>query len=237
MQETSELRTAIENLYEMFAAYPLRADTNACACCHSAYDEQRLHMKPLRKLNADDLRQYAGDALFVWGEVDDFKHFLPRIFELEVEHGDSFVDPQVAFGKLNYGEWRRWSDAEQRCIEHFLKVLWDGVLETEPPESKGMEIEDWLCGIAQAEAQLSPCLGKWLEAETDNARLNLAAFIAHSDFAKPNRRPSDYWNNRPELFDEVAAWVRSEAVKVKMSKIAAEYPHYDFVESAYISLP
>ncbi len=41
--------------------------------------------------------------------------------------------------------------------------------------------------------------------------LNLAAFIAHTDFAKPNRRPSDCWNNRPELFDEVAAWVRSEA--------------------------
>jgi len=26
-------------------------------------------------------------------------------------------------------------------------------------------------------------------------------------------------------------------VKVKMSKIAAEYPQYDFVETAYISLP
>ena len=139
MQETSELRTVIESLYEIFATYPLRADTNACACCHSAYDAQRLHMKPLRKLNADDLRQYAGDALFVWGEVDDFKHFLPRIFELEVAHGDSFVDPQ-------------------------------------PPEFNVMEIEDWLCGIAQAEAQLSPYLGKWLATETDNARLNLAAF-------------------------------------------------------------
>ncbi len=94
MQETSELRTVIESLYEIFVTYPLRADTSACACCHSAYDEQRLHTKPFRKLNADDLRQYAGDALFVWGEVDDFKHFLPRIFELEVAHGDSFVDPQ-----------------------------------------------------------------------------------------------------------------------------------------------
>ena len=39
-----------------------------------------------------------------------------------------------------------------------------------------MEIEDWLCGIAQAEAQLSPYLGKWLVTETDHARLNPAAF-------------------------------------------------------------
>src|SRR2546427_1514697 len=49
MQETSELRTVIESLYEIFATYPLRADTSACACCHSAYDEQRLHTKPFRK--------------------------------------------------------------------------------------------------------------------------------------------------------------------------------------------
>jgi len=39
-----------------------------------------------------------------------------------------------------------------------------------------MEIEGWLCGIAQAEAQLSPYLGKWLATETDHARLNPAAF-------------------------------------------------------------
>ncbi len=237
MQETTDLRAAIEKLYDIFAAYPLRADTNACACCHSAYDEQRLHLKPLRKLSADDLRQYAGDALFVWGEVDDFKHFLPRIFELEVAHGDSFVDPQAAFGKLNHGDWWKWPDAEQRSIEHFLIVVWGCVLEAEPHEFYGMEIEDWLCGIAQAETQLSPYLAKWLAAETENARLNLAAFIAHTHFAMPNQHPNDYWNDRPELFDEVAAWVRSEAVKVKMSKIAAEYPQYGFVETAYISLP
>ena len=70
------------------------------------------------------------------GEVDDFEHFLPRIFELEVAHGDSLVDPR-------------------------------------PPEFHVMEIEDWLCGIAQAEVQLSPYLGKWLATETDNARLTL----------------------------------------------------------------
>jgi hypothetical protein len=39
------------------------------------------------------------------------------------------------------------------------------------------------------------------------------------------------------LFDEVGAWVRSETVKAKMTTIAAEYPQYDFVERAYISLP
>jgi hypothetical protein len=237
MEETTELRAAIEDLYAAFASYPLRADTDACPCCHSAYDEQRIHRNPLRKLDADDLRQYAQDALHVWGAVEDFKHFLPRIFELEVADSDSLVDPQVAFGKLSYGEWRSWQPAEQGSIESFSKVLWDCVLDTEPHEFYGTEIEDWLCGIAQAETHLSPYLGRWLATKTENARLNLAAFIAHTNFAKPNQPPNDYWNNCPELFDEVAAWVRGDSVKAEMTNIAAEYPQYDFVERAYISLP
>jgi hypothetical protein len=100
-----------------------------------------------------------------------------------------------------------------------------------------MEIEDWLCGIAQAEAQLSLYLDTWLVAETDNARLNLAAFIADTDFVKPSRHSVNYWSERTEQFDEVAAWVRSEAVKTKMAGIAADFAQYGFVEQAYISLP
>jgi len=73
--------------------------------------------------------------------------------------------------------------------------------------------------------------------ETENARLNLAGFIAGTDFANPKRYASAYWGERAELFDEVAAWVRSAVVKVKMTTIAAEYPQYNFVERAYISLP
>lgn len=237
MEETTELRSTIENLYETFASYPLRDDTNACSCCHSSSDEKRLHAKSLRKLNEDDLRQYGTDALFVWGEVNDFRHFLPRIFELLVAHGDVFVDPQVVFGKLYHAEWRTWPGVEQQSIELFLKALWDCVLDGEPGELYGMEIEDWLCGIAQVESQLHSYLATWLATESNNARLNLAAFIADAGFLKQNRDASGYWGDRRESFAEVAAWVRSDAVKARMTKIAAEFPQYDFVERAYISLP
>ena len=205
MEETVELRAAIENLYTTFAAYPLRDDTNACACCHSPEDEKRLHRKSLRKMNPNDLRLYATDALFVWGEVVDLKHFLPRIFELVAAHGAEFVDPQVVLNKLHHADWQNWPAPELRAVDRFLDVLWSCVLEGEPHEFYGEEIEDWLCGIAQAVGQLSPYLQTWIE--------------------------------RAELFDEVGAWVRSETVKAKMTTIAAEYPQYDFVERAYISLP
>lgn len=81
------------------------------------------HMNPLRRLNADDLRQYTDDALLAWGDVDDLKHFLPRILELLVSQGNSFVDPQVALGKLYQDSWQSWADREQCCIRVFLKAL------------------------------------------------------------------------------------------------------------------
>ncbi len=62
---------------------------------HSPEDEKRLHKTSLRELNAKDLELYATDALFVWGNVDDFRHFLPRIFELAVTYGQEFVDQPI----------------------------------------------------------------------------------------------------------------------------------------------
>jgi hypothetical protein len=237
VEQTAELRTAIENLYATFASYPLRRDTNACTCCHSPEDEKRLHKNSLRELRAEDLELYATDALFVWGDVDDFKHFLPRIFELAAKYGEEFADQPIIFNKLYHGEWRYWPDAEQSAVEHFFRALWTCLLNQEPRDHFGDEIEDWLCGIAQAAFCLSPYLDAWLALETENARLNLARFIAETDFLLPNHHATAFWGERAELFSEVAAWVRGGAVKARMSVIASEYPQYDFVERAFTSLP
>ncbi len=236
MEETSELHAAIENLYATFASYPLRDDTNACSCCHSPEDERRIHRASLHKLKTDDLAQYATDALFVWGNETDFRHFLPRIFELEVAHGDEFVDPEVVFNKLRHGEWRYWPEAEQRAVEQFFDALWRCLLEGQPREYYGWEIEGWLCGMGDAVGDLSPYLKIWVTMEKENSRLNLAAFIADTDFANPNCGPTAYWEACPESFAQVGAWVRGSVVREKMKTIAADYPQYDFVERAYVSL-
>lgn len=237
MEETSELRASIEGLYETFASYPLSDDTNACPCCHTPEEEKRLHRAPLRNLKFEDLQQYAMDALSVWGSEADFRHFLPRIFELEVAHGAEFQDPEVVFNKLRYGEWRHWPEREQHAIETFFQALWQCILGGQPNQDHGWEIEGWLCGIGQAVDDLSPYLRAWESMGTENARLNLARFIAETDFADPNSRPSAYWEEFSAVFAQVGTWVRGAVVKEKMTAIAAEYREYDFVERAYISLP
>ncbi len=236
MDQTPELQSAIEHLYFTFASYQLRENTEACTCCHNPQDEERLHRKELRRLNSRDLEQYAMDALFVWGGVYDFKHFIPRIFELAATCGGDFLDPEMVFNKLHYGEWRAWPEPEQLAVERFFGALWHCVLDNPTHKMYGDEIDGWLCGIAQAVGDLSPYLTVWLAAETENARLNLARFIAETDFANPKYRPDAFWGERADLFDEVAAWVRSDTVKSRLAEIAAQYPQYDFVERAYTLL-
>lgn len=237
MEISSELRAAIENLYRVFANYPLRPDTGPCPCCHSAYDEERLHQKSLRKLGKEDLEKYAFDALYVWGVVDDFKHFLPRIFELEAESGDDFLHPQVALGKLTSAEWRYWPRSEQRSIEEFLAMAWSSLIRIEPLDCvAGRKIDDWLCGIALADSNIEPYLDTWLAANEKITNLSLAAFIANTDFAQPNPHGKAYWGGHDDQYQKVKDWVRGDGVRARMSRITKDYDDYEFVERAWVLL-
>jgi len=237
IEQTAELRNAIEKLYLVFAQYPLRENTGACPCCHSEQDERRLHAKPLRKLNENDLRDFVQGALHVWGGVDDFKHFLPRIFELAVANNAEFADTQIAVGKLRYCEWWNWREVERQVIQQFFRAAWNCVIEAEPNEWSGIESEEWLCGIALADNDVASYLATWQDTQTENAGLNLASFVANSDFAKVNQRPSDYWNDCSESFAMVSTWIRSVGVKTTLRPVADRHPECEFAERAYISLP
>jgi hypothetical protein len=68
-----------------------------------------------------------------WGDVNHFKHFLPRVFELVWELG---VDLSTIFGKLEYASWRTWPVAEQAAVRQFLRAFWiDFQSQTEPTEN------------------------------------------------------------------------------------------------------
>lgn len=67
-----------------------------------------------------------------WGNVDDYRHFLPRIAELisSGQAGGSYgVDLDMVGNKLAYAKWRAWPDEEQRAIEEWLLALWGAHVE------------------------------------------------------------------------------------------------------------
>ncbi len=225
MLQTLELCEAIENLYRVFQGYELRSNTDACLCHHSAEDEHRIHRKPLNKLSHNDLQQYATDAIYTWGTGDDFKHFVPRLFELltqPVESGCSFPDAASILGKLSYeswcsSHWRSWPQEEQKAISGYLQAVWDAVLDSDPDDLPFDGAHGWLEAIAQAEHALMPYLDRWLNAPSLNAHRNLALMITQNGLPSVKIQSGAYWAGHREQWNQLSDWLRRPEVREKLT--------------------
>jgi hypothetical protein len=105
MQNAKPLIESVERLYKVFSRYPLHKHVEGCPCCVHETDKRALEAKPLRQLTSSDLGRYAFKAMTTWGDKDDFRHFLPRIFELLVSEKGMGWDEEVILGKLALAEW------------------------------------------------------------------------------------------------------------------------------------
>ena len=222
MLVTPELAASIEGLYRVFLRYELRSSTNPCPCCHSTQDEQTVRHKPLNKLSSRDLEQYAMDAIYTWGTGYDFKHFLPRLFELLIVEGDEFVDAAAIFGKLNYeshssSRWRTWPNDEQKAVSEYFHAAWEAVLNSDPSELPFDGAFGWIEAIAQAEHDLSKYLALWLAAESPNAYRNLALMIINEGVPNAARPSGGYWSGHIEQWEQVNTWLRRPEVRQKLA--------------------
>jgi hypothetical protein len=180
------LEDAIEGLYFAFSEYPLPEDTMPCGCCHSPDANELLHAEPLRKLEWKHFGQYPNQALLVWGDLNCFKHFLPRIFDLLLNVSDWDIeapDPEWVFKKLDDGEWRTWPREEQAAVKKMLQAVWETVLSNPPIESPYIDVEQWLCSIALCEEDIGPYLAQWMEDQRISASWALSFLILGSDIA------------------------------------------------------
>ncbi|UZR99627.1 hypothetical protein [Chondrinema litorale] len=119
----NNLNAAIEVLYQTFSEYPRNPNIVGCPCCVSDMDKSLLHTSKLRDLVDEDISKYAFKAITTWGDVDDFKHYLPRIFELTAKQ-ELAVNTFVVLGKLKIADWRNWDKSEQKAINEFLIAWW-----------------------------------------------------------------------------------------------------------------
>ena len=120
-----DLITSIENLYETFGGYSTQG-IHYCKCgCIDEKDVEKLASKTLRELEQEDLISYHGSALYTWGEVEHYKHFLPRICELISKYRDfSYVTLDELFAKLEYAEWTKWPENEQQALREYVVADW-----------------------------------------------------------------------------------------------------------------
>jgi hypothetical protein len=132
------LQHAIDLLYRTFTHYRLQPHMDACPCCvHDDDDKRFLYRAELHELSADDLCTYAFKAMTTWGDGNDFRHFLPRLFELQASATPIPIDNEILFGKLRYARWRTWPSVEQQAVQTFL-LTWGRFLLESYPSSPDM---------------------------------------------------------------------------------------------------
>jgi hypothetical protein len=205
---TSNLGAAIEELYRAFARYPLRERVEGCPHCVSDADNDVIHSARLRDLTDAQLERFAFKAMTTWGTADDFRHFLPRIFELIALQGEaSAIGPETAFGKLSYGNWSSWPMPEREAIRAFFQALWRDVLSRFP---HSFRIESCLCAIGQAEEDLSGYLYAWSITGSLPAAMHFADYVdanaSNIHRKRAWRLANAFWHGRNAQSRQVTEW-------------------------------
>jgi hypothetical protein len=225
----NELSQAIENLYRIFKRHRPGVDFESCSHCVSETEDVALKKKRLTDITNDDISRYAFKAMTTWGTVEDFKHFLPRIFELVATSEDFPIEFEVAIGKLAYGKWQFWPDHEIDAIEQFLSAWWNATLSTPFSESTSMLADDVLCSLAQVVENLDPYLAHWNSSTDLEAGLHLAAFVDWNfdSLYKKDRIDGAFW--KEELTEQqTVEWLRTPERRLRLERLCTENPRHPF---------
>lgn len=210
----SDLNNAVEKLYSTFSPYRIGDDFVGCDCCVSPERSAKLAAKPLRSLTYEDLEHYATKAMSTWGDVRHFKHFLPKLLELTIEHRDEFLDLAVVFGKLAYAHWHSWPPQETRAVDRFLHTYWEYQLNLDIDSPHNDAIDTVLCAEASALESVAPLLADWLAEDSISAKKHLATFVLGNDdsLLRKHKLSNAFWDYGARPHGEVIHWLRAEEV-------------------------
>lgn len=215
----ANLHSAVKNGYKAFASVP-RPQTLATASPDAT--EGMLHAlttTPLRELTSAQLGPYSAWAITTVGDTRDFRHFLPRIFELSVgDDGWAGADPPVMAGKLTMASWRTWPTRQQSAALQFFRAAFNAVMERHPAGRQSAE--DWLCALITLGDSPSLNVARWRSSISVNAALQMAAFIIRE--AKHMRAHREV---RGPFWQAVNEPVRREMATLLMADATSDFLH------------
>ena len=159
------------------------------------------------------------------GDEQDFKHFLPRLFELQVSAAPIAIDVEVLFGKLPYAHWHMWPDEERRVIEGFLMAWGRCLLATDPDDdawdnNHSTTMERYLCVFYMVLEDLTPFLGLWRSTDSVAALRHLAKVA--QDYARfSDTFRGGWWT--PRASQQVETWLRDPATEARLVEAFFRY--------------
>lgn len=175
-QSDVDLQAAIENAYTAFAKVPFPRRLDASPYRDGDGTLAALSAAPLRALSGEQIGPYAGWAITTVGSADDYRHFLPRIFELSVLDPTWLgIEPPIMADKLLRAQWRQWPSAQRSAVLDFFRAAFRWAIERHPDEY--VQADLWCCGLIILGDSPALTFERWQASVSPNAALNLASFI------------------------------------------------------------
>ncbi len=219
----ANLRDAIEHCYIVFAGMPCPRTLETSPLRNGDEILRALTSAPLRALGGEQIGPYSGWAITTVGNDHDYRHFLPRIFELAVTDPAWLgTEPPVLATKLKMAAWRTWPVDQQSAVLRLFHAAFDATLERHPDEWASNAAE-WFCGIANLDKLLTPPFERWRSSTSANAALNMARFIISESkhLRKHGEVRGFFWEEvREEARREVAKFLLEERTIVFLRSAA-----------------
>ena len=173
---TEELKLIIEELYSTFGKYKTKSKLEGSPI----YDDltiwvKELKSKELKKLSEEDLSRFAGKVILTWGNEDDYKYYLPRIFELTALYKTPY-DIWTLYSRLEDANWLKWDIDEQNLINKFTLELWNNIL-NENSETVNYLFKDYFHTFAFYFPNFSIILDKWETHKNPTSTIHLSNYI------------------------------------------------------------
>jgi hypothetical protein len=203
---STALSASVERLYDVFAKYkrPARSHSSPLSSITEQH-KARLGSKPLRDLVEDDLWTYSRHAMTTWGDISEYKHYLPRLYELLVVH-PGWTDAGLLIGQLDTAEWSQWPDAERDAVIAFLHELWAWSLTIDPDDASCVGI---LRGFGLAGISAARALTTWRIDRSWSATRQIAVLLIYErDVFVANGSLGRQWMN--PVREELVAFLRED---------------------------
>ncbi|WP_153798779.1 hypothetical protein [Foetidibacter luteolus] len=226
---TPRLKISIENLYDTFAKY----HGNPNMTGSPLYDDlakwnKSLFSKSLQNLTSEDLSRFAGKVISTWGDTNDLKHFLPRLFELTALL-DTPYDVWILYQKLQDGNFQTWDTEEQNAINEFSLALWDNLL-SDNSEKAEWEFDDYFAALAHFYPSFNDLTDLWMINDSFSSIKHLSNYIydeAHTLFQKNHIKRNEKSTRNVVVFK---IWLLSNSLIEKLTKAFYQFEKTELAE-------
>lgn len=170
------LRDAIEAGYRAFAEFPAPRKLDASPLRDARAILRTLTAAPLRQLGEEQIGPYAGWAMTTVGDARDYCHFVPRIFELSIDHPHWLgAEPAIMANKLVMAGWSDWPAERRRAVLGFFRTAFCFSRARHSDERD--DASYWLAALVTLGEPVAPLFEAWRAEPSPNAALQIALVL------------------------------------------------------------